>query len=138
MKKEITDKYCKYLIDSIIDYDTYCHDYEPDNDDSISYMAGEKINPPHPMEIFFSIFTDEYRWNIVKEGEFVALQEYLQGLPNAIELPMWHCEQIALAKKFGSIPQDATEKEEQKIIDNFYKFMARLLIKMKNSKGVWY
>ena len=127
MKQEIKDKYCEYLIKSI----EYTSDYQEIEND-------QPHGDTHPIRFFFRVFENEYGWEIVQNGEFVALQKYLQGLPNCIELPMWYSEQITLAKKFGSIPQDATEKDEQKIIDNFYKFMARLLIKMKNSRGVWY
>jgi hypothetical protein len=64
-----------------------------------------------------------------------ALIEWLQGLPGVIHLPVYYGEQIELAKKFGSIPQDATEKEEQKIIDNYYNFFAKILINLRNKEN---
>ncbi len=135
LTKEQNQNYDKYTIDAIIDSDSYYHDYGQgcswivgtNKDGSIKYE-----HPPEPIEIFFSIFENEYGWNIKKHGEYNALIDYLMGEPNAIHLPSWHHNQIELAKSFGSIPQDATEKEEQKIIDNFYIFFAVRLIKLRN------
>ena len=47
---------------------------------------------------------------------------------------IYYGEQIELAKKFGSIPQDATEKEEQLIINNYYNFFANILINLRNKE----
>ena len=82
---------------------------------------------------FFKIFKDEYSFEIKRQGEFYALAEYMQNQPSSITLPSYHHEQIELAKSFGSIPQDATEKQEQKIIDNFYIFFANYMLQLKRT-----
>jgi len=38
---------------------------------------------------------------------------------------------LELAKDYGSISNNATEKEEQKILDNYWVFMANKLIQLK-------
>ena len=50
--------------------------------------------------------------------------EWLQGAPSLFEIEYWNEGIIKLAKEWQSIPQDATEKQEQKILDNYYNFMA--------------
>lgn len=50
--------------------------------------------------------------------------EWLQGAPSLFEIEYWNDGIINLAKEWQSIPQDATEKQEQKILDNYYNFMA--------------
>lgn len=50
--------------------------------------------------------------------------EWLQGAPSSFEVEYWNDGIIKLAKEWQSIPQDATEKQEQKILDNYYNFMA--------------
>jgi len=102
--------YRKYTIDAITDYDGN--------------------TPQNPVKYLFEVFYDEFGWNVQRQGEMNALKEWLQGVPSVIHLPMWYNEQIELAKKFGSIPQNATEKDEQKIIDNFYNFFANILIQL--------
>ena len=62
---------------------------------------------------FFDTFYDEYKWRVSQVGEMSALIEYLMNQPAVITLPCYYHEQIELAKKFGSIPQDATEKEAE-------------------------
>ena len=103
--------YRKYTIDAITDYDGN--------------------TPQNPVKYLFKVFYDEY-WlgRYSKQSEQDALKEWLQGVPSVIHLPMWYNEQIELAKEFGSIPQNATEKDEQKIIDNFYNFFANILIQL--------
>jgi len=129
LTKEQNKNYDEYTINAIIDSDSYYHDYGQ----GCSWIVGDKMQTPPPaIEIFFSIFENEFNWEIKKYGEFKALIDYLMGEPSAIHLPSYHHNQIELAKSFGSIPQDATEKEEQKIIDNFYKFFAMRLIKLRD------
>ena len=65
-----------------------------------------------------------------------ALAEYMQNQPSSISLPCYYHEQIELAKEFGSIPQDATEKQEQKIIDNFYNFFTNYLLQLKRTMKI--
>jgi len=98
--------------------------------DSIMHYENEKLR--NPIKYFFHIFYKEQGWEINKMGEMKALTEWLMGLPSVIYLPYYYGEQIELAKKFGSIPQNATEKEEQKIIDNYYNFFANILINLRN------
>jgi hypothetical protein len=132
---EQNKNYDEYTENAIIDSDSFYHEY----DQGKAWIVGTNKDgtlkyeyPPEPIEMFFSIFENEFNWEIKKYGEFRALVDYLMGEPSAIHLPSYHHNQIELAKSFGSIPQNATEKEEQKIIDNFYKFFAMRLIKIRN------
>ena len=85
---------------------------------------------------FFKVFNDEYGYEIKRQGEYNALAEYMQNQPSSISLPCYYHEQIELAKEFGSIPQDATEKQEQKIIDNFYNFFTNYLLQLKRTMKI--
>ena len=73
---------------------------------------------------------------VKRQGEYTALAEYMQNQPSSISLPCYYHEQIELAKEFGSIPQDATEKQEQKIIDNFYNFFTNYLLQLKRTMKI--
>ena len=50
------------------------------------------------------------------------MTDWLRGL--ALNIAYNGHEILALAVEWGSIPADATEKQEQKIIDNYFHFMA--------------
>ena len=49
---------------------------------------------------------------------------WLMGLPTAVSIPYANYEILQLAVKWGSLPADATEKQEDKILDNYWSFMA--------------
>lgn len=62
------------------------------------------------------------------------LADWLRGLP--FQLPYWNEDVINLAKSWGTLAQDATEKQEQKIVDNYYNFMAFHIMKYWEHHGV--
>tara|TARA_R100000541_G_scaffold716_2_gene4230 strand:+ start:280 stop:633 length:354 start_codon:yes stop_codon:yes gene_type:complete len=111
LTKDQKRAYENYVIDCIIDYD------------------GDV--PKEPIKYLFEIFHKEQDWEIKRKGTQNALIEWLQGLPSVIHLPVWNDEQVKLAKEYGSIPENATEKQEQKIIDNFHLFFANMLIQLE-------
>ena len=100
---------------------------------SIMHYENEKLR--NPIKYFFKVFHKEADWEINKMGEMKALASYLSGLPSVIHLPIYYGEIIELAKKFGSIPQKSTEKEELKIINNYYNFFANILIDLRNKEN---
>lgn len=100
--------YKQYIIESI-DPD-YC---EAEEGNIKSLIAGLQV-----------AFYAEYGWNVERVGEQKALAEWLQGLPSAINLPFYNHDILKLAVKFGSLPENATEKQEDKILDNYWDFMA--------------
>jgi hypothetical protein len=116
LTKEQNKKYNDYLI-SCIDADGYSVE-QPTNDK-------EKINT------FFKIFNDEYKWQISHDGEFQALIDYLQGLGGCLSIAFNNHEILEMAKDFGSIPKDATERQEDAILENYWRFMANKLIQLK-------
>ena len=69
-------------------------------------------------------FYAEYGWMVERAGEQKALAEWLQGLPSAINIDFYNHEILKLAVLWGSIPENATEKQEDKIIDNWFNFIA--------------
>ena len=87
------------------------------------------------LDFFFNQFYKEYQWQIVRKGEMYALIEYLQGLPSTIHLPIYYNEIIELATEHGSLSKDSSEKDQMKICENFYNFIANKLIQLKR-KGV--
>ena len=67
-------------------------------------------------------FRDEYGHEIKRVGEHQARQKWLSGL--AINLPYMGDDIINMAKAQGTLKQNASEKEEDKLLDNYWNFMA--------------
>jgi len=81
-------------------------------------------------------FYAEAGWNIDRIGTQNALMEWCQGLPSSFNIEFANYHIILLAKKWGSIPQDATEKQEQKILDNYWQFIASKTLQLFKKYGV--
>ena len=75
-----------------------------------------------------SRFNSEAGWNIDRIGRQAACTEWLQGL--AINIEFSNYEILKLAKQWGSIPNDATERQEDKILDNYWNFMSAKLCQL--------
>lgn len=103
--------------------------------DSIDFDGFDFVAPTNNKEKilkFFEVFNTEAGYNVGRIGEFNALTEYLQGLPSCINIVFTNYDILELAKKYGSLSKNSTDKEDQKILDNYYSFMANNLIKLKN------
>ena len=71
----------------------------------------------------------EYGWGIQKYGEREAISRWLQGI--AIDIPIWYDEIVDLAIEMGSIDENPSKAVEQKVIDDYFLFMANIIIKLR-------
>jgi len=78
-------------------------------------------------------FRQEYGHMIDRVGEQKALSEWLSGL--ALPLPFYNYDIIELAKSMGSVDKNLTEKQEDKILENYWDFMALMIIRMRRFFG---
>lgn len=69
-------------------------------------------------------FYSEYGFFVQRYGRQGAIKEWLQGLPTAVHIDFLNHEILKLAVKWGSIPENASEKQEDKILDNWFDFIA--------------
>ena len=86
---------------------------------------GERIN------YIWDRFRQEYGHMINRVGEQKALSEWLSGL--ALPLPFYNYDIIELAKSMGSVDENLTEKQKDKILENYWDFMALMIIRMKGA-----
>ena len=75
-------------------------------------------------------FLDEYGWAVSRMGLQNAVESWLRGLPSSLSLPFYNDEIIEIAKQWGSLPINATEKQEDKILNNYWKLMAANVVKL--------
>jgi len=73
---------------------------------------------------FRAVFVSEYGWRVDQVGEHKALIDWFQGLPSACHIVFYNFDILKLAESWGSIPKEATEKQEDKILDNYWNFIA--------------
>ena len=71
----------------------------------------------------------EYGWGIQRYGERKAISQWLQGIP--IDIPVWYDEIVDLAIEMGSIDENPSKAVEQKVIDDYFLFMADIIIKLR-------
>jgi hypothetical protein len=105
--KELRQKAQKYIIDSI---DSEAYDIGTiDNEEKLFFLA--------------HTFRLEKQWHIDQVGTYKAFQEWIMGLPTVFNIEFENYKIIELAKSWGSIPQDASEKQEDKILENYWNFI---------------
>ena len=67
-------------------------------------------------------FHSEMGWSINRIGEHATMVSWLQGL--ALDIAYMNGDIINLAIEWGSLPENATEGEQGKILDNYWRLMA--------------
>jgi hypothetical protein len=78
------------------------------------------------IDFVYDTFKSEYAHQIKYYGnnEQRAFKEYLAGLPSCINIEFRNFYILEMAKQWGSIPENATEKQEEKIISNWFNYIA--------------
>jgi len=104
------ENYKRYILDTI----------EVDGNENPLTTDEEKI------KYIFDRFNSEYGWAIERYGKVKAMTEWLQGL--ALDIPYMYGEIIDLAIAMGSIDDNPTEKLETKVINNYWSFMANIIL----------
>ena len=107
---EYKKNYKKYILDTI----------ETDNEDKPLKTDEEKI------KYLFDRFYSEYDFMINKVGKYQAMTNWLAGL--AINIECYYGDIIKLAIKMGSIDENASEKIKDKVCDNYFPFMANVIL----------
>lgn len=74
-------------------------------------------------------FMAEYGWHVKQVGMQKALENWLSGL--ALNIAFYNSDILTNAKAWGSLPDNATEKQEDRILENYWAFMAMRLM------GLW-
>ena len=69
-------------------------------------------------------FEREYGHEIKRQGYVNALREWFAGLPSACTVAFYNGDILTLAVEWGSIPENATEKQEYKILENWFNLVA--------------
>ena len=102
--------YKKYILECV----------ELDNDEKELKTDQEKV------KYIFDRFYSEFHWNVKRIGKQKAMTEWLQGL--ALNIEYWNDNIVPLAIKMGSIDENPSEKLQAKVIENYWSFMANVIL----------
>ena len=104
-----------------------------DSIDASGYGENPKT-PDEKIRFLEKTFLSEYGWAVSRYGKQRAIQEWLMGLPSSIHLPFANYDILQLAKSWGTLPYNATERQEDKILSNYWKLMASTILKLFNQR----
>jgi hypothetical protein len=82
----------------------------------------------------FDRFNSEYGWRVNQVGKVAAMVDWLQGL--ALNIEFYNDEIIKLAIRLGSIDENPSEKLQDRVIENYWNFMANIILGFEPRKGV--
>jgi hypothetical protein len=77
-----------------------------------------------------STFMSEYGFNVARMGTQKAMAEWLSGLPSVLSLPFYNSDIIKFAQKGGSLPKNPTSAQEQRVLNNYWNFMASKIMSL--------
>jgi hypothetical protein len=84
------------------------------------------------LEFLNATFNAEKGWELKRPGanRQKVFMDWIMGLPSCFNIEFENYKILELAKTWGSIPEDATEKQEDKILENYWSFMAFRTLKL--------
>lgn len=84
-----------------------------------------------------AVYLSEYGHEVERSKNYQqTFASYLMGLPSCVSMPFANWEILQLAVAWGSLPADATEKQDEKILENYWSFMAMQYGKEARKHGV--
>lgn len=81
-------------------------------------------NDTERLQFLADTFKSEYGWYAEQVGHLKAFREWLMGLPSSFNVDFENYRIIEIAKEWGSLSPNATERQEDKILDNWFSFIA--------------
>lgn len=98
---------------------------------------GVKCNTDWSKLVFLNeTFKSEYGWAIKQYGKQKAFREWIMGLPSSFNIEFENYKILQLAKKWGSLPANATERQEDKILDNYWNFITAKTFQLFSKYGI--
>lgn len=98
--------------------------------DSEDDLINQELTRNQKIQYLFDRFNSEYGWNIQRVGKYKAMEEWLSGL--AINIPYTYFDIIELAKEMGSIDSNASEWLKDFTCQNYFSFMAQMVLLLED------
>jgi len=92
--------------------------------ENLDFCGYDGLSGKNDKEKLEEVFFSEYGHGAKSKGLQKAVEDWLRGLPSCIDIPFYNGDILTLAKSWGTLPENATEKQEDKILDNYWPLMA--------------
>lgn len=109
------ENYKNYILD--------CIDSEDD-------LINKELTKEEKIKYLFDRFYSEYGFMVERVGKQKAIAEWLSGL--AIHIPYTNNDIIELAKNMGSVNQNLSTVQEDRITENYFNFMAYMVLLLED------
>jgi len=104
--------------------------------DSTSYQEEPLTTTEEKIQFLKDTFTKEMAWSIERYGTMRAMIDWLQGLPSSISIVFYNSDILDLAVKWGALPEVHTDQQANKILENYWNFMANKGLQLTNGYHV--
>jgi hypothetical protein len=98
--------------------------YIIDQIDNSGYSEQVLITDSDKVQFLHDTFMSEYGWRVSQVGQIKALSDWFSGLPSCCTVAFYNSDILDLAVKWGSLPADYTERQADKILDNWFNLVA--------------
>jgi len=109
------ENYKNYILD--------CLDSEDD-------LIGKNLTRQEKIKYLFNRFYSEYDFLVERKGKHKAMTDWLSGL--AINIPYYHFDIIELAVEMGSIDENSDDAVQDRVIENYFSFMADMVLLLED------
>lgn len=89
-------------------------------------LIGKNLSREEKIKYLFDRFYSEYGFMVDRVGKQKAIAEWLSGI--AINIYFYNEDIIKLAQRMGSVNDNLTSSEEDKICQNYWHFMANIIL----------
>ena len=109
--------------------------------DAISREGYDKVisTDTEKLQFLADNFKSEYSFpdSIKRYGSYQeTFRQWLMGLPSSFNIDFENYRIIEIAKEWGDLPAKANDKQEDKIIDNWFNYIAAKTIILMGKNGV--
>lgn len=101
-----------------------------------STEGGEDLEGKDAFAFAYDKFLGEMGWQVSREGMQRAVRDWLQGL--ALNIPFNNHEILQLAQQTGHLPESPTEHQEDKILEEYWDFMASTFLYLCSRSEKWF
>jgi hypothetical protein len=90
------------------------------------------------LQFLADTFKKEYGHEVKRYGNYQGtLAQWFMGLPSVFNVDFENYRIIEIAKEWGSLPANATEKQEDKIISNWFNFIAAKTMQLMSKHNIY-
>jgi len=106
--------------------------------DTPYYIDTDNAGEAEKLKFLQDTFEAEYSWHYTSgRGTYQsAFMEWCQGLPSVFNIVFCNHDILTLARQWGGLAEDASESQENKILENYWNFIANKTMQLFRKHGL--